>query len=94
MAQDYDCQYFFLDEYDELVDAYGNEAAWEINDKFLEIQMSSGREIYLSTDPEEYFNSKTGMPKGYSAYSSELKTLYDNGYRFQKVSGGLYRAIQ
>jgi hypothetical protein len=94
VAKDNDCQYYYLEEYDELKAIYGEDAMWEINEKFLEIQVASGRDIYLSTNPNRYLDSKAGTIIDNSTYAKELKVLYDNGYRFKKVEGGLYRAIK
>ena len=59
---------------------------WKINEKFLDIQTSSGREIYLSHNPEDY------VGKG-QFYSKELQYLLDNGYRFID-EGGIWHAIR
>lgn len=59
---------------------------WKINEKFLDIQTSSGREIYLSHNPEDYIG------KG-QFYSKELQYLLDNGYRFVD-EGGIWHAVR
>lgn len=50
------------------------------------IQTSSGREIYLSHNPNDYIN-KTDF------YSRELRYLVENGYKFVK-KGDLWHAIR
>ncbi len=62
------------------------EEIWKINEKFLDIQTSSGREIYLSHNPAEYIN------KG-QFYSREIQYLRDNGYRFID-EGGIWHAVR
>ncbi len=57
-----------------------------MNEKFLDIQTSSGREIYLSHNPAEYID------KG-EFYSRELQYLRDNGYRFID-EGGIWHAVR
>ena len=49
-----DAQHFQLDNYNELASKYSKEEIWKINEKYLNIQTSSGREIYLSHNPEDY----------------------------------------
>ena len=44
----------------------------KINEKFVDIQTSSGREVYLSHDPKDYIG-------GVSFYSKEIQYLLDNG---------------
>lgn len=59
---------------------------WKINEKFLDIQISSGREIYLSHDPTKYVG-------GNSFYSKEIGYLIENGYKFVK-EGDIWHAIR
>lgn len=56
IAQRIGAQYFQLDNWDELAAIYLNDEIWKINEKFLDIQMSSGRTIYLSHNPAEYID--------------------------------------
>ena len=79
-------QYFEIDNWNELVDLYGEDQLWKINEKFLDIQIASGREIYLSTDPESIASIT-------SFYAKELQYLEEHGYRFIK-EGGMWRAVQ
>ena len=86
MAKAYDCQYFNLDNYDELATQYSRDEIWKINEKFLDIETSSGREIYLSHNPE------LNLGKG-TFYSHELQYLVNNGYHFVK-EGEIWHAIR
>ena len=86
VAKDMDAQYFNLDNWDELSLQYSTEEIWEINERFLDIQTSSGREIYLSHDPTKYIG-------GDSYYSKEIQYLIDNGYSFVK-EGDIWHAIR
>ena len=86
VAKDMDAQYFQLDNWDELAARYSDDEIWKINEKFLDIQTSSGREIYLSHNPEDY------LGKG-QFYSRELKYLLDNGYKFVD-EGGIWYAVR
>ncbi|MDF2891890.1 MAG: hypothetical protein K0R80_2257 [Clostridia bacterium] len=58
---------------------------FKINERFLEIQISSSREILLSHNPVNYLGDG-------SFYAKELKFLIDNGYRFIK-EGEIWRAF-
>ena len=86
VAKDMDAQYFQLDNWDELEARYSDDEIWKINEKFLDIQTSSGREIYLSHNPEDY------LGKG-QFYSRELQYLLDNGYKFVD-EGGIWHAVR
>ena len=86
VAKDMDAQYFQLDNWDELAARYSDDEIWKINEKFLDIQTSSGREIYLSHNPEDY------LGKG-QFYSRDLQYLLDNGYKFVD-EGGIWYAVR
>lgn len=86
IAKDYDAQYFQIDNWDDIIKIYGEDQMWKINEKFLDIQTSSGREIYLSHDP----NISTVKT---TSFSIEIKYLKDNGYSFVK-EGDLWHAIR
>ncbi|HEY5536044.1 MAG TPA: hypothetical protein VIL99_14055, partial [Ignavibacteria bacterium] len=86
MAKAYNSQFFNLDNWDELSRNYSRKEIWKINEKYLDIQTSSGREIYLSHNPVEYVGDG-------SYYSSEIQYLIDNGYRFLK-EGDVWHAVR
>lgn len=86
IAKDMDAQYFQLDNWDELSARYSEDELWKINEKFLDIQTSSGREIYLSHNPEDYLGKE-------QFYSRELQYLLDNGYKFVD-EGGIWHAVR
>ncbi len=86
VAKDMDAQFFQLDNWDELVDIYSEDEIWKINERFLDIQTSSGREIYLSHNPAEYIMRS-------DFYSKELNYLVGNGYTFVK-EGDIWHAIR
>ncbi len=86
VAKDIDAQYFQLDDWDELASKYSDDEIWKINEKFLDIQTSSGREIYLSHNPADYIGDGT-------FYAREIQYLMDNGYRFVK-EGDIWHAIR
>ncbi len=86
VAQDIGAQYFNLDGWDELAEQYSNDEIWKINERFLDIQTSSGREIYLTHDPALFEGDG-------SFYSREIQYLYDNGYSFIK-EGDLWHAVR
>ncbi|MGT2950289.1 hypothetical protein BU202_01925 [Streptococcus cuniculi] len=85
IAKESGSQYFELDHWDDLASQYSNDKIWKINEKFLDIQTSSGREIYLSHDPN--------IDWGQSFYAKELQYLVDNGFTFSK-KGDLWRAVR
>ena len=86
VAKDMDAQYFQLDNWDEHAARYSDDEIWKINEKFLDIQTSSRREIYLSHNPEEYLGKE-------QFYSRELQYLLDNGYKFVD-EGGIWHAVR
>ena len=86
IAQEYGDQYFNLDNWDELSRVYSDEEIWKINEKFLDIQTSSGRDIYLSHNPSDYMG-------GESFYSKEINYLMENGYDFVQ-EGSVWRAVR
>lgn len=69
-------QYFNLDNFDELVEAYGRNEMWRINEKFLDNQIASGRNIVFSNNP----NKATAN----SYFRREVDYLIDRGYSFEK----------
>lgn len=79
-------QYFQLDNWDELAAQYDDNEIWKINEKFLDIQIGSGREIYLSANPKKFID-------GTSFYSKELQCLEKHGYHFVK-EGDIWHAVQ
>ena len=85
IARETGSQYFELDNWNELSSKYSEDEIWKINEKFLDIQTSSGREIYLSHDPNGAW--------GTSFYAKELKYLVNNGYHFVQ-EGNLWHAIR
>ena len=86
VAEDIGAHYFYLDKYDELVKLYSQEEIWKINQKFLDIEMSSGREIYFSHDPALFEGDG-------SFFSMEIEYLRKNGYMDNVVyEGGLWHA--
>ena len=86
VAKDMDAQYFELDNWSELAAKYSDDEIWKINQKFLDIQTSSGREIYLSHNPADYIGDG-------SFYSREIQYLIDNGYKFVD-EGGIWHAVR
>jgi hypothetical protein len=86
VAKEMDAQYFELDNWNQLASEYSLDEIWKINEKFLDIQSSSGREIFLSHDPELYIGET-------SFFSRELHYLIQNGYELFK-EGGVWRAVR
>jgi len=85
VARDMDAQYFNLDNWDDISSQYSPDEIWKINERFLDIQTSSGREIYLSHNPNADW--------GASYYTREINYLKENGYRFVK-EGDIWHAIR
>lgn len=86
VAKAMNAQYFSLDNWEELRSLYSKDEIWKINEKFLDIQMNFGREIYLSHNPYMYIGDG-------SYYSKEIQYLIDNGYEFVK-EGDVWHAIK
>lgn len=85
VAEEMNAQYFNLENWDELSEQYSRDEIWKINERFLDIQTSSGREIYLTHDPY--------MDWGNSYYTSEIGYLVENGYEFVK-EGDIWHAVR
>ncbi|MGO2961379.1 MAG: hypothetical protein ACTIDE_02090 [Carnobacterium maltaromaticum] len=77
-AEEYGSQFFELDNWDELSIQYSDEEIWKVNEKFLDIQIGSGREILFSHNPVEYIGDG-------SFYSKEIQYLIDHGFSFEKL---------
>ena len=86
VAKDMDAQYFQLDNWNELSVKYDDNQIWKINEKFLDIQTSSGRDIYLSHNPAQFRGDG-------SFYSREIQYLEDAGYKFVE-EGGIWHAVR
>ena len=86
MAKDYGSHYFNLKNWKELHLKYSDDEIWKINEKFLDIETSSGREIYLSHNPDAFRNTTT-------FYAREIQYLEKNGYHFIK-EGDIWHAIR
>lgn len=86
IAKDMDAQYFELDNWNELTSTYSTEEMWKINERFLDIQTSSGREIYLVNDPKDFLGGGTSFAK-------ELEYLINNGYHFIN-EGDIWHAVR
>jgi len=87
VAKNMDAQYFELDNWDELASMYSDNEIWKINEKFLDMQTSSGRDIFLSHNPAEHINTN-------SFYAKELQYLVNNGYGFKQIEGGIWYAYR
>lgn len=85
-AKETGAQYFELDNWDELSKMYNNEEIWKINEKFLDIQIGSGRDIYLSHNPLDFIGDG-------SYYSKEIAYLQNHGFSFEKI-GDLWHVIR
>jgi len=85
-AIDYGFQHFYFDKWDELVGIYGKEQLWRINEKFLDIQTSSGRDMYFSHDP-------LGNYAPDSFFARELQYMRDSKYDFKR-EGELWHGIR
>ncbi|MGX7243925.1 T7SS effector LXG polymorphic toxin [Enterococcus quebecensis] len=79
-------QYFELDNWDELSKMYSDKEIWKINEKFLDIQIASGRDIYFSHNPLDFIGDG-------SFYSQEIAYLQSHGFGFEKI-GDLWHVIR
>ena len=86
IAQDMGAQYFQLDNWDDLASKYEGDEIWKINERYLDIQTSSGREIYLTNNPNDFIDGK-------GFYTREVNYLLDNGYTFVK-EGDFWHAVR
>lgn len=78
--------YFNLKNWKELHSKYSDDEIWKINKNFLDVETSSGREIYLSHNPDAFRNTTT-------FYAREIQYLEKNGYHFIK-EGDIWHAIR
>ena len=85
-AKEVGAQYFELDNWDELSKMYSDKEIWKINEKFLDIQIASGRDIYFSHNPLDFIGDG-------SFYSKEIAYLQNHGFRFEKI-GDLWHVIR
>ena len=86
VASEISAQYFNLNNWDELSLQYSKDEIWKINEKFLDIQTSSGRDILLFNNPADYVGDG-------SFYSKEIQYLIENGYDFLQ-EGEFWHAIR
>ena len=86
IAQDVGAQYFQLDNWDDLASKYEGDEIWKINERYLDIQTSSGREIYLTNNPDVFRGDG-------SSFAREIEYLDQNGYTFVK-EGDFWHAIR
>ena len=82
VAKEKNATYFQLDNWAEIEEIVGNDNMWYINERFLEQQLSQGKNFILSHNPAE--------ADGY--FSSEVKFLVEHGYSFIK-NGDIWEAI-
>ena len=85
LAKDYGAQYFELEAWDDLAETHSEDEMWRINEEFLTMQVSSGREIYLTSDPKKWAKTDTG-------FGREVRFLLENGFTFKK-EGNMWHAI-
>ena len=87
VAQDYGSQYFQMEQsiWDEMSIRYSREEMWKINEKFLDIQIASGRDIYLSHNPDSFRYTKT-------FFSDEISYLERHGFKFVQ-EGDVWHAV-
>jgi len=85
-AKEVGAQYFELDNWDELSKLYNDKEIWKINEKFLDIQIGSGRDIYFSHNPLDFIGDG-------SFYSQEIAYLQSHGFGFEKI-GDLWHVIR
>ena len=85
-AKEVGAQYFELDNWDELSKMYSDKEIWKINEKFLDIQIASGRDIYFSHNTLDFIGDG-------SFYSKEIAYLQNHGFRFEKI-GDLWHVIR
>ena len=86
IAKDIGAQYFELDNWNELASQYSEGNIWKINERFLDIQTSAERPLYLANNPAEFLGDG-------SFYSKEIQYLLDNGYEFIR-EGDLWHAVR
>ncbi|MBR0147346.1 MAG: hypothetical protein IJM25_11895 [Eubacterium sp.] len=85
LAKEYGAQYFELDSWDELDKTHSGDEMWRINEQYLIEQVSSGRDIYLTSDPEIWGETDTG-------FGREVRFLKENGFTFEQ-DGDMWYAV-
>lgn len=83
VAEKYNATYFQLDNWEEVQGIVGKENMWNINQVFLEQQMSQGKSFILSHNPY----TATGY------YANEIQWLQHQGYTFIQ-NGDIWRTIR
>lgn len=79
--------FYQLDNWDEVYRNVGNdyEEMWKLNQKFLDDQISSGKEFYFSHDPFSPVNA--------TGYAREINYLIDKGVKDFIKEGNIWKAI-
>ena len=78
--------YFELCCYDRLNNALGNDLMWEINEAYLDIQISKGKKFLLNCDPYDLDNLfRDGIYDNahLRSFGKEINYLRDKGYTFK-----------
>ena len=85
-AKELGAQYFNIDNWGELSKVYDDEEIWKINEKFLDIQIGSGRDIYFSHNPFVAIGED-------SFYAREIGYLQEHGFTFEKI-GDIWHVVR
>lgn len=86
-ANEFNSQYFDLDDWSQLSSEYSDSEIWKINEKFLDIQVGSGRDILFSHNLKEFIINNN------SFYSKEVNYLLDHGFKIEKY-GDVWRLVR
>lgn len=85
-AKKYQMTYFNLSDEDwEALSEEGRNSVWEVNERFLQEQLTAGKDFYTSTNPYE--------ATGY--FYDEVDWLMNRGYTFEYIpSQGIWKAVK
>lgn len=85
-AKKYQMTYFSLSDEDwEALSEEGRKSIWEVNERFLQEQLTAGKDFYTSTNPYE--------ATGY--FYDEVDWLMNRGYTFEYIpSQGIWKAVK
>ena len=70
---------------------YNYDEIWKLNKKFIDKQISSGKNIVLTNNPNSKYYLENGSLR---FYQREINYLKELGYVFKETSDGLWKAVK
>ncbi|NVJ91090.1 MAG: DUF637 domain-containing protein, partial [Methylocystaceae bacterium] len=86
VAQENNATYFELDNWDDVTKGLEEDQVWKINRTFLEEQVSQGKKVIFSHDPNS--------PSPGTFFEREVEFLTEKEFKFKKRDDGLWEAFK